>query len=366
MFGWLNEIDVFDEFGKFDGGETIQQYKVGIYDDDKAYMMSLMNHINSDRGNPFLALAFSGRDELQGYLRANSLDILLIDEKLYVDIWQELRGQRCVVLSGKRPAGTDSGSEISKYGEGWFGGSVESGSLEYGEQSGGGNVPGVLFKYSKARDIVRAVMKYMDADVPERRRKLFRSYGVISPVGRCGKTKLAINLCMNDEIRGGLYIGLEEFSSFEDREDVVSNVIYLIKERSDGFTDYVGENTVQLDDYSVLGYMRSYLDAMELDRSDVEWMLEQLRVWGRYTTIVLDIGQAVLKDLSVLSALDVIVVPELPDEQSQEKIRTFERLLESEELGKVAKRMKRVRVPDAAPGSAEMMRFIESQVMDKW
>lgn len=200
MFGWLNEIDVFDEF---DGGETIQQYKVGIYDDDKAYMMSLMNHINSDRGNPFLALAFSGRDELQGYLRANSLDILLIDEKLYVDIWQELRGQRCVVLSGKRPAGTDSGSEISKYGEGWFGGSAESGSLEYGEQSGGGNVPGVLFKYSKARDIVRAVMKYIDADVPERRRKLFRSYGVISPVGRCGKTKLAINLCMNDEVRGG-------------------------------------------------------------------------------------------------------------------------------------------------------------------
>ena len=332
----MNEIDVFDEF---DGGETIQQY------------------------------------ELQGYLRANSLDILLIDEKLYVDIWQELRGQRCVVLSGKRPAGTDSGSEISKYGEGWFGGSAESGSLEYGEQSGGGNVPGVLFKYSKARDIVRAVMKYMDADVPERRRKfgekrfmqkLFRSYGVISPVGRCGKTKLAISLCMNDEVRGGLYIGLEEFSSFEDREDVVSNVIYLIKERSDGFTDYVGENTVQLDDYSVLGYMRSYLDAMELDRSDVEWMLEQLRVWGRYTTIVLDIGQAVLKDLSVLSALDVIVVPELPDEQSQEKIRTFERLLESEELGKVAKRMKRVRVPDAAPGSAEMIRFIESQVMDKW
>ena len=45
---------------------------------------------------------------------------------------------------------------------------------------------------------------------------------------------------------------------------------------------------------------------------------------------MLDIGQAVLKDLSVLSALDVIVVPELPDEQSQEKIRTFERLLESD------------------------------------
>ena len=60
----MNEIDVFDEF---DGGETIQQYKVGIYDDDKAYMMSLMNHINSDRGNPFLALALSACKQ-SGYI----------------------------------------------------------------------------------------------------------------------------------------------------------------------------------------------------------------------------------------------------------------------------------------------------------
>ncbi len=321
----------------FHGGETIQQYKAGIYDEDKAYMISLMNHINSDRENPFLALAFSGQEELRDYLCENRLDVLLIDEKIYADIWQELGAQRCVILSGERQSGV---REISG--------------------------AAVLFKYSRASDIVQGIIKYMDADVPERSRRLFRSYGVISPVGRCGKTNLAISLCMDDEVRGGLYIGMEEFSSFDDRHDVISNIIYLVKERAARFAEYVDEHVVKLDDYSVLGYMRSYMDAIELTGEDVRWMIDQFREWGRYTTVVFDIGQAVLKDLSVLSAFDVVIVPELSDEQSQEKISTFERLLESVELGKVAKRMRRVRVPNAAPGSAEMLRFIDSQVVDKW
>ena len=300
-------------------------------------MISLMNHINSDRENPFLALAFSGQEELRDYLCENRLDVLLIDEKIYDDIWQELGAQRCVLLSGERQSGVRESSGAA-----------------------------VLFKYSRASDIVQGIIKYMDVDVPERSRRLFRSYGVISPVGRCGKTNLAISLCMDDEVRGGLYIGMEEFSSFDDRYDVISNIIYLVKERAARFAEYVDEHVVKLDDYSVLGYMRSYMDAMELTGEDVRWMIDQFREWGRYTTVVFDIGQAVLKDLSVLSTFDVVIVPELSDEQSQEKISTFERLLESVELGKVAKRMRRVRVPNAAPGSAEMLRFIDSQVVDKW
>ncbi len=301
-------------------------------------MINLMNHINSDRDNPFLSLAFSGSDELMAYLSNSSLDVLLVDEKIYVDIWQEIREQRVLILTRERTE-----ENIDRCGE----------------------TPGILFKYSKVSDIVQMLMRYMNVDIPERSRQLFRSYGVISPIGRCGKTNLAINICMDDEVRGGLYIGLEDFSSFNDSEDVISNVIYLIKERSSGFIEYVGNHVVKLDDYSVLGYMQSYLEALELTGKDVEWMVEQLKEWGMYTTVVLDIGQAVLKDLSVLSALDVIVVPELSDEQSQEKIKTFERVLEMAELGKVAKRMKKVKVPNSAPGSPEMIRFIESQVFDK-
>ena len=41
-------------------------------------MISLMNHINSDRDNPLFALAFSSEGELYGYLETKTLDVLLM------------------------------------------------------------------------------------------------------------------------------------------------------------------------------------------------------------------------------------------------------------------------------------------------
>ena len=45
-------------------------------------MISLMNHINSDRDNPLFALAFSSEGELYGYLETKTLDVLLMDESM--------------------------------------------------------------------------------------------------------------------------------------------------------------------------------------------------------------------------------------------------------------------------------------------
>lgn len=206
------------------------------------------------------------------------------------------------------------------------------------------------------------ILRYMNIDDTDRRRKLFRSYAVISPIGRCGKTNLAVSLCMNDEVRGGLYVGMEEYSAFHDHEDVLANVIYLVKQRSPDLTGYMEQNIVELEEYSVLGYLGSYIDALELDTEDMVWLIDEFRRWGRYTTVVFDMGQAVLKDLAILGAFDEIMVPELKDELSQDKLGMFERVLERRELGKIARRLHRLNVPLAVPGSAEMLRFIESEI----
>ena len=69
----------------------MEQYKVGIYDEDASYMISLMNHINSDRENPMFALAFSTLEELHEYMSGRHLDILLVDEKVADDGLQPQR-----------------------------------------------------------------------------------------------------------------------------------------------------------------------------------------------------------------------------------------------------------------------------------
>ena len=122
------------------------------------------------------------------------------------------------------------------------------------------------------------------------------------------------------------------------------------------------QNIVELEGYSVLGYLGSYIDALELDTEDMVWLIDEFRRWGRYTTVVFDMGQAVLKDLAILGAFDEIMVPELKDELSQDKLGMFERVLERRELGKIARWLHRLNVPLAVPGSSEMLRFIESEI----
>ena len=178
------------------GGVTIQQYKIGICDEDESYMISLMSHINSDRDNPLFALAFSGGRELIQYLDAGNLDVILIGENVYREIGMVLRGRRCMIFTPDRER------RIAETGV------------------------GIIFKYSRVKDIVSDILAFMNVVDVGRSRDLFRSYAVMSPVGRCGKTSLAVSLCMNDEVRGGLYIGMEEYGGFQDKEDVISQVIH--------------------------------------------------------------------------------------------------------------------------------------------
>lgn len=319
-------------------------------------MINLMNHINSDRENPLFALAFSDADELLEYLRIQQVDVLVVSEEAAAGLLPQMRAQRCVYLTDYRTVVRgDAQYEVAEDAAPFGGYKERSASAD--------DSPHMcrVFKYSKVRDIVAAIMKFMNIDVAGNVRRVFRSYAVISPIGRCGKTNLAVSLCMNDEVRGGLYIGMEEYGAFQDADDVISNVIFLAKERSDRFIDYVEKCVVKVDGYSVLGYLRSYTDAMELGAEDAAWMLQRLSEWGRYSTVVCDIGQAVLKDFAVLGAFDELVVPMLGDEQSQDKVRAFEKMLERAELGKVARRMKKVYVPNAAPDSALMLRLMESE-----
>lgn len=314
------------------GGVTIQQYKIGICDEDESYMISLMSHINSDRDNPLFALAFSGGRELIQYLEAGNLDVILIGENVYREIGMVLRGRRCMIFTPDRER------RIAETGV------------------------GIIFKYSRVKDIVSDILAFMNVVDVGRSRDLFRSYAVMSPVGRCGKTSLAVSLCMNDEVRGGLYIGMEEYGGFQDKEDVISNIIYLARERSSDLMEYMESHVANLENYSVLGYLRSYIDAMELERDDMAWLVDQIRMWGRYTTVVFDVGPAVFKDITIWGTFDEVIVPTLGDEFSDEKIGAFESLLDRSELGKIARRLQIVSVPDAPPGSAEMLRFIQNEM----
>lgn len=313
----------------------VRQYKVGIYDTEQAYMLGLMQYINADVGNPVLAIAFSTEKKLEEYLQEQSLDLLVLDEEIHIPT--SFQKENVLFLATEEPFWTGrycTDSEKNK-----------------------------VYKYTQAEQILKKILMILGADANQLRKKVFSTYGVISPIGRCGKTRLAKAICENDELRGALYLGMEAYGTFDHMEsnknDVMSNLLYLAKNRSFDLIPYLEKRLIYEDGIYMVPSASSYLDLQNLTREDVVWMLEEFINWGKFSTIVCDIGGSVLGDLSVLEAFDHLIMPVLSDEDSEVKISRFMELLKRKELGKLATQIQRVQLPDVEYNEPAMMAYLE-------
>ena len=180
-----------------------------------------------------------------------------------------------------------------------------------------------------------------------------------------GKTRLAKSICLMDEVRGGLYIGMEAYGerkqetseTVTDKTCGMSELAYLIRIQSGQIFEYLDKSVVVEGGISMIASPEVYLDIRELNRSDVSWFIKKLIAYGRYTTIVFDIDGSVLGDITILGEFDHVFVPVLDGGYAEEKVAAFQRLLEKQELQKVVMRMQQVVVPDHAYDSAEMMQL---------
>lgn len=305
------------------------QIRMGIFDYEQEYAIQLMNYINADTKNPIFAMAFSVKERLLKYLKENHLDMLVVVEAGMQDTEiAELKNHICVITLVEQASQTENYHSI--------------------------------YKYSSAEVILKKLMQVYWTEDTEGKSSLFETYAVISPVGRSGKTRLAECLCLLDEVRGGLYIGLEAFgckaTEEENRTYTMSNLAYLIKTRSEQILEFVEQSIYTKENMGLIASPESYLDIRELDAADVKWFIGKLVQWGRYTTIVFDIGESVLGDIAILGEFDTVIVPVLEDAASKKKIKAFQEFLKMKELVKVAGCLKMVCVPDAAYDSAEMIR----------
>ena len=91
----------------------MRQRKLGICDPDIRYAVSLMNYINADIGNSFLAFAFSTRESLSEYLTGNHLDLVLVAEDWMADaaFWDTDTELSVILMSSHRSKNVISKNE---------------------------------------------------------------------------------------------------------------------------------------------------------------------------------------------------------------------------------------------------------------
>ena len=291
---------------------------IGICDKDIDYASNLMDGINRLGDGELSASAFSDMEVLKEYAKHEDLDLVLSSA--------DIDGVRCIYLTDNPEVRQKSVSEC-----------------------------GELYKYQSVTAMVREIRElFKPVEVSVRKRCRF--IAVYSPLGRCGKTRLAKALAAMDEVRGGLYIGMENFS--EEYNDSDTDILYLLKQRSPDLGTALGKSVIQLSDFSVLYASGAYIDTHDVLGTDIEKLNQELDGLGRFSTVCYDIGSAAFTDLSIFSHFDLIYMPVLEDEVSKKKLRRFRQFAISMGMQETFSRCVEIVVPDGDYVSAEMTKAI--------
>lgn len=263
-------------------------YRIGILNQDKKYSYGLMEYLNNTEYH-FKAITFSGELPLRDYLRTQKLEFLLIDEELEsldIDV-------PTIYVSEQREDAKE----------------------------------GYIYKYQSMNAIAKKLLSYMKKEQVDYQK--LRMYGVYSPLGRCGKTTIAKEICKHH--RNSLYINMEEYPEEVDTSTNSEVFIYYLANYNPEVLNLIAQLKEDFrGNKSILG-VNFYQDLRHISKSNISWFLDMLKANMDFKRVVFDIGQGVLMDIDILSCFDRVIVPTLSDEISLKKLQLFKSNIASRE-----------------------------------
>ena len=309
----------------------MKTYNVGLCDKDLDYVSQLMDYVNSRRDMGIYVTAFTGMSEVEAYLKVQDLDMVVTSDTSSCEETEEGYLYQDVKVAQL--------TEYKEYPRGW---KNTNENLRY------------IFKFQRADLITDEIKGLLDTKTTVR--DIHGFYAVYSPLGRCGKTRLAKALARDDEVRGGLYVAMEDFC--QDLESLDNNLLYLLKSNSPELEEAVSSGIRTEKGFHSLILSGVYMDTHDVTLEDMERLKTCLLKPGRFTSIVFDIGSAALGDLRILNLFDRIYMPVIDDEVSVKKLEVFKKLLKDMGQRGLMTKMIQTQVPDVDLDSSEMERTL--------
>ena len=236
----------------------------------------------------------------------------------------------------------------------------------------------VIYQYQKAADIARQLEKiageggYGNMRAPREGSQAMREaevIGVYSPVGRSGKTILALSMGqIAAEKRKTLYLNLEDYHGFARLAGRgggmdLSDLIYRMRQNGGSIAPDLGG---ALRSFGKLDYIQPAASACDIrDVRIGEWkeLVKQIALEGGYEVIILDMGTQIEEVKELLALCRIIYVPTVDDPWAAAKLAQMLEELEMTGWQTLKERMQPVRVP--APGREDADAFPEGLLQTK-
>ncbi|MCM1158753.1 MAG: hypothetical protein NC300_09230 [Bacteroidales bacterium] len=292
----------------------MQTIKIGIQDKERTYCLKLADFLNQKGEGRWKAMAFTETDALKEYLEKRQMDILVgTDGEELLRIKRQQKEMSVLWLSEK------------------------TGSGEAGKQQIGGTELFVLGRYQSAKEIYKSIRRMV-----EQKRELLQEkiplVAVYSPVGRCGKTTLALKIVREHAYESWLYVGMEDYNglpeNMEGMKQRADDFLYFLKER---LTDRL--LLLLKESEGIIPTAFSFLDTRQIVKEDIFWLREEVKKQGIYKGILFDLGTGVLQELEQLNIFDCLLVPYLEERCAMAKRQKLEELLHAQGMEDIRERM---------------------------
>lgn len=282
--------------------------RIGVLDEEDAYAAKLAAYLNRYGRGKWKIAAFTDRELLRNYMEKKRLDIVAGTKERA--LWEIREAHKEVIILWLR----EEKGELKK--------------TAFRSYS--------VFRYQSAKVIgenIGQVINQMGiCSKPEK-----RIAAIYSPVNRCGKTELALQLVKSMRYGRWLYIGMEDYSFFKESKE---------EERADAFLFFIKERKKEKllclmeEGSDIIVSAFSPFDTKQLEKEDIKWVIEVLKDSSVYSGAIFDFGTGIIRDLDIFLLFDCLLVPYLPEEKSIVKKDKLKQLLQVQGLEMVIEGIK--------------------------
>ncbi len=271
----------------------MKKVTIGILDIEKDYVMKLTAYLQGYGKGRWDLTAFTQTESVEEYKKRKTLDMLVCSDREQL---MQLGDKDCAKLwlSEEEREGVEKREDIY-----------------------------VVYRFQSAREIG----KCMEGVIRQEKKREGDSCPLIalySPVGRCGKTSLAMKVVKEGTYGKWLYVGMEDYSSFSIKDSqhlLTDELLFYWKEQRE---EKILELLEQMGDVVVTG--TSYFDLKRITREDMRWF-HRVVTNSAYRGVIVDMGIGMLESLQVLEAFSAVIVPYVVNEYADRKREHFENLL---------------------------------------
>lgn len=282
--------------------------RIGIFDEEESYAGKMSAYLNRMGQGKWNAIAFTNKEVMERYVEKKNLHILVgTDMEVLKNLKRKQENTYIIWLREKEEKG-----------------------MAFREHNA--DTMSVC-RYTSAKTIGKIIGEAAGRILTDTENTK-PMVAIYSPIGRCGKTSLALRIVQNENFGKWLYIGMEDYSFWESQtEDTGLNSI-----QSDNFLYYVKERNQEKlhvllnSEQTIIPSAFSPFDTKQINETDIKWLFSILHQMEMYSGVLFDIGTGVLQNLEWLKIFDYILVPFLPEEKAMQKRKNFEDLIEAYSL----------------------------------